>query len=139
MKNKYCVGVTRAVAASILACLALLCVPTMSVAGAPSDSRPEADRASAPLVRGAGYGQPQGARRVRALQRRLRALGNRPGPVDGLYGPLTEAAVEGLQRDSGLSVDGIVGPRTRRVLNAESAAARAGRRVRTARGLTAGA
>jgi peptidoglycan hydrolase-like protein with peptidoglycan-binding domain len=120
MKNKYCVGVTRAAAASVLACLALLCVPTMSVAGAPSDSRPEAERASAPLVRGAGYGQPQGARRVRALQRRLRALGNRPGPVDGLYGPLTEAAVEGLQRDSGLSVDGIVGPRTRGVLNAES-------------------
>ena len=118
MKNKYCVGVTWGAAASILACLVLLCVPAMSVAGA-SDSRPEADRASAPLVRGAGYGQPEGARRVRALQRRLRALGNRPGPVDGLYGPLTEAAVEGLQRDSGLSVDGIVGPRTRRVLNAK--------------------
>src|SRR5688572_30324896 len=113
MTRKHCVGVTRASAASITACLALLCVPTLSVAAAPSDSRPEADRGSAPLVRGSGYGQPQAEPRVRALQRRLRALGYPPGPVDGLYGPLTEAAVERLQRDSGLSVDGIVGPQTR--------------------------
>jgi peptidoglycan hydrolase-like protein with peptidoglycan-binding domain len=120
MKQKYCVWVTRAAAGSIMACLALLCVPAMSVAATPSGARPEADRGSAQLVRGAGYGQPQGARRVRALQRRLRALGHQPGPVDGLYGPLTEAAVERLQREGGLSVDGIVGPRTRRVLNAES-------------------
>ena len=120
MKQRYCVGVTRAAAASIMPCLALLCVPTMSVAAAPSDSRPEADRGSVPLARGAGPGQPQGEPRVWALQRRLRALDHRPGPVDGLYGPLTEAAVERLERDSGLSVDGIVGPQTRRVLNAET-------------------
>ena len=47
MKQKYCVGVTRAAAASIMACLALLCVPAMSVAAAPSDSRPEAGSARA--------------------------------------------------------------------------------------------
>jgi DNA invertase Pin-like site-specific DNA recombinase/peptidoglycan hydrolase-like protein with peptidoglycan-binding domain len=52
---------------------------------------------------------------VRALQRRLRGLGLRPGPVDGLYGPLTEAAVERLQRDNRLAVDGKVGVQTRRV------------------------
>jgi peptidoglycan hydrolase-like protein with peptidoglycan-binding domain len=121
MKRTYCVGVTRAAAASITVCLGLLCLPTLSIAAAPSDSRTEAsDRASALLARGAGYGQPQGEPRVRALQRSLRAAGHRPGPVDGLYGPLTEAAVERLQRDSGLSVDGIVGPQTRRVLNAEA-------------------
>lgn len=121
MKRTYCGGVTRAAAASITVCLALLCLPTLSIAAAPSDSRTEAaDRASALLARGAGYGQPQGEPRVRALQRRLRAAGHRPGPVDGLYGPLTEAAVERLQRDSGLSVDGIAGPQTRRVLNAEA-------------------
>jgi peptidoglycan hydrolase-like protein with peptidoglycan-binding domain len=118
MKRKHCVGVTQAAAASIMACLALLCVPAVSIAAAPSDSRTEkANSASALLARGAGYGQPQGEPRVRALQRRLRTLGHRPGPVDGLYGPLTEAAVERLQRDTGLSADGIVGPRTRRVLN----------------------
>jgi peptidoglycan hydrolase-like protein with peptidoglycan-binding domain len=121
MKRKHCVGVTRAWVASVTACLALLCVPSASIAADPSGSRAEAaDGASALLARGAGYGQPQGEPRVRALQRSLRALGHRPGPVDGLYGPLTEAAVERLQRDSGLSVDGIVGPQTRRVLNAEA-------------------
>ena len=120
MKQKYCVWVTRAAAGSIMACLALLCVPAMSVAAAPTGPRSEADSGSAQLARGAGYGQPQGEPRVRVLQRRLQALGHRPGPVDGLYGPLTEAAVERLQRDSGLSVDGIVGPRTSRVVNAES-------------------
>jgi peptidoglycan hydrolase-like protein with peptidoglycan-binding domain len=121
MKRTYCVGVTRAAAASVMACLALLCVPTLSSAAAPSDSGAEAvDRPSAQLVRGSGYGQPGGSPRVRALQRKLRAAGQRPGPVDGLYGPLTEAAVERLQRDSGVAVDGIVGPQTRRVLNAKA-------------------
>jgi peptidoglycan hydrolase-like protein with peptidoglycan-binding domain len=115
MKRRHCVGVTRATAVSIMACLAVLCMPTPSIA-AEADA---ADRAGAVLSLGAGYGQPQGESRVRALQRRLRALGQRPGRVDGLYGPRTMAAVERVQRDSGLAVDGIAGPQTRRVLNAE--------------------
>ena len=120
MKTTHCVGVTRAAAVSVMACLALLCMPTMSSAAAPSDSSAEAsDRSSAQFARGSGYGQPGGSPQVRALQRKLRAEGHQPGPVDGLYGPLTEAAVERVQRDSGVSVDGIVGPQTRRVLNAE--------------------
>jgi peptidoglycan hydrolase-like protein with peptidoglycan-binding domain len=114
------VGGTRAPAATILACLALLAVPAVGVAAEPGDASGSADRASEPLRFGAGYGQPQGEPRVRALQRRLRALGLRPGPVDGLYGPRTAAAVERLQRESGLAVDGIVGPQTRRVLRAEA-------------------
>jgi peptidoglycan hydrolase-like protein with peptidoglycan-binding domain/DNA invertase Pin-like site-specific DNA recombinase len=114
------VGGTRAPAATILACLALLAVPAVGVAAEPGEASAPADRASEPLRFGAGYGQPQGEPRVRALQRRLRALGLRPGPVDGLYGPRTAAAVERLQRDSGLTVDGIVGPQTWRVLKAEA-------------------
>ncbi len=121
MNRRHCIGVTRASAASVMACLAVLCVPAVSIAADPSGSTAgAADRASALLARGAGYGQPQGEPRVRALQRSLRARGQRPGPVDGLYGPLTEAAVERLQRDRGLAVDGIVGPQTRRVLNAKT-------------------
>ena len=119
MRRNHCVGVTRALAASIMTSLALLCVPTLSVAAEP-DGSPAADRANAVLAFGAGYGQPQGEPRVRALQRRLRAFGHRPGPVDGIYGLRTEAAVERFQRDSGLSADGIVGPQTRRLLNAEA-------------------
>jgi peptidoglycan hydrolase-like protein with peptidoglycan-binding domain/DNA invertase Pin-like site-specific DNA recombinase len=121
MRRKHCVGVTRASAASIMACLALLCMPTLGIAAEPGNSPAEGeDRAGAVLSLGDGYGQPRGDSRVRALQRRLRALGQRPGPVDGLYGPRTEAAVERLQRDGGLSVDGVVGPQTRRLLNAEA-------------------
>jgi peptidoglycan hydrolase-like protein with peptidoglycan-binding domain len=114
------VGGTRAPAATILACLALLAVPAVSVAAERPGASGSADRASEPLGPGAGYGQPQGDPHVRALQRRLRALGLRPGPVDGLYGARTAAAVERLQRDSGLTVDGIVGPQTRRVLSAKA-------------------
>jgi peptidoglycan hydrolase-like protein with peptidoglycan-binding domain/DNA invertase Pin-like site-specific DNA recombinase len=121
MTRRKCVGGTRAPAATIMVCLALLCAPALSVAAEPDDSRANTPaQASEPLAPGAGYGQPQGDRRVRALQRRLRALGMRPGPVDGIYGPLTEKAVKRLQRHSGLSADGIVGTGTRRVLNAEA-------------------
>ncbi|MCL1851975.1 MAG: peptidoglycan-binding protein [Peptococcaceae bacterium] len=35
-----------------------------------------------------------------------------PGPVDGLYGPLTKAAIRDYQYRNGLEVDGIVGPNT---------------------------
>jgi anti-sigma regulatory factor (Ser/Thr protein kinase) len=121
MKRRHWVRVTRAPAASVLTCLALLCVPAVSAAADPTDPPAQArGSTSALLALGAGYGKPHGAPRVRSLQRRLRASGLRPGPIDGYYGPLTKAAVERLQRDSGLSVDGIVGPETRRALKAES-------------------
>jgi len=55
---------------------------------------------------------------VLALQRRLVELGYRPGPLDGLYGPITESAVKAFQAAAGLVVDGIVGPRTRAALAA---------------------
>jgi hypothetical protein len=113
MKTRHCVSVTRALAASIIACVAVLCTPALSVAADPGDLVPKGDL----LARGAGYERPHGDPQVRALQRGLRTLGQRPGPVDGLYGPLTEDAVERFQRERGLLVDGIVGPRTRRALN----------------------
>lgn len=55
---------------------------------------------------------------VQTLQREL----NRqlfPNPrlnVDGIFGPLTRAAVVAFQRQAGLTPDGIVGPRTRAAL-----------------------
>lgn len=48
---------------------------------------------------------------VAELQERLRRLGYHPGEPDGCYGYLTQDAVTSFQRDNGLRVDGIAGPR----------------------------
>ena len=66
-------------------------------------------RASCCIPR-AGY--PMGSPVVRGLQRLLAKAGSSPGPIDGLYGPLTEAAVTRYQTDHGLQADGIAGART---------------------------
>jgi hypothetical protein len=73
------------------------------------------------LARGAGYGNEAGSKAVRQLQLRLRRLGDRPGPIDGLFGPRTEAAVERFQRSHGLAIDGVVGPQTKGRLIAQRA------------------
>src|SRR4051812_44459540 len=68
--------------------------------------------ATAPLAKGSGYELRHGSPKVRRLQRQLRRLGERPGPIDGLFGPLTEAAVVRFQANTGLRTDGIVGRKT---------------------------
>jgi hypothetical protein len=64
------------------------------------------------VTRGTGYWRPGASRRVREVQRRLDRLGYRSGEVDGLFGPITQAAVRQYQRDRALQADGIVGPQT---------------------------
>ena len=49
---------------------------------------------------------------VRDLQRRLSELGYWLGPVDGLFGNLTQQAVYALQKASSLARDGVVGVQT---------------------------
>ncbi|WP_224247538.1 peptidoglycan-binding domain-containing protein [Hyalangium gracile] len=49
---------------------------------------------------------------VEQLQRQLEAAGFEPGPVDGIFGAKTKAALMAFQRARGLEVDGIVGSRT---------------------------
>lgn len=49
---------------------------------------------------------------VEMLQRILFSIGYNPGPIDGIFGPLTRSAVVRFQLDNGLVPDGIVGPNT---------------------------
>jgi DNA invertase Pin-like site-specific DNA recombinase len=44
-------------------------------------------------------------------------VGGSPGPADGRFGPLTEAAVLEFQRQQGLAADGVVGKLTRAALS----------------------
>lgn len=54
--------------------------------------------------------------RIAAVQHRLVDLGFDPGPVDGIFGGGTRAAVRQFQSHSGIAADGIVGPITRALL-----------------------
>ena len=53
---------------------------------------------------------------VAKLQAQLQELGFNPGPIDGRFGPATEAAVLAFQKSAGLLADGIAGPRTQGAL-----------------------
>lgn len=53
---------------------------------------------------------------VAELQQKLKAAGFDCGPVDGVFGPRTHAAVVALQKANNIKVDGIVGPQTREAL-----------------------
>ena len=66
---------------------------------------------------------------VAALQVALRAHGVYRGPVDGLRGPATTAAVKQLQRRARLVADGVVGPRTRAALGRRYGRPRLGSRL----------
>jgi murein DD-endopeptidase MepM/ murein hydrolase activator NlpD len=57
---------------------------------------------------------------VAALQYLLQRAGHGPGRADGLFGPLTEAAVRRAQEAAGIGVDGIAGPETLRALRGGS-------------------
>ena len=120
MQSTHWVFVRRGGMASSLVALFLLCLPAMTPAGGPVAEAAETHAAAkTPLAIGSGYDRPRGSARVRVLQQRLRTLGQQPGPVDGLFGPLTEAAVKRFQSAAGLQVDGIAGPRTLRALRSE--------------------
>ncbi len=49
---------------------------------------------------------------VRQIQRKLKSLGLYKGNIDGIYGTATRDAVRQFQRNCGITVDGIAGPKT---------------------------
>lgn len=49
---------------------------------------------------------------VRQIQKKLKQLGYYSGSVDGIYGTATRSAVRAFQKNCGLTVDGIAGPKT---------------------------
>lgn len=79
----------------------------------PAANRPTATTsASLPILRPGMEGDA-----VRFLQQRLRAKQLYNGPIDGIFGRQTEAAVRQLQQSNNLLVDGIVGPATWGAMN----------------------
>jgi DNA invertase Pin-like site-specific DNA recombinase len=101
---------------TMTALVALVAVAVVTTAAAPAPAR-AATKHTPMLAQGAGMGNTPSAA-VRGVQRVLRSRGyslGRPG-VDGRFGPLTDAAVRRFQTDSGLAADGIVGPKTRKLV-----------------------
>ena len=60
---------------------------------------------------------------VRLIQQKLKRWGYYNGPVDGIFGTKTTAAVKYFQRKNGLTADGIVGKKTLAALGISSASA----------------
>jgi hypothetical protein len=76
--------------------------------------------ASKPLAFGTGYGRPNGSPQVREIQRLLLRVGYRPGPVDGMFGPLTRASVQWFQIKHSLRPSGAVDAATLALLRLRS-------------------
>lgn len=57
---------------------------------------------------------------IKELQKLLRDAGFDPGPIDGIAGAMTRAAVRDFQEDRGLDVDGIAGDKTIAALTGHS-------------------
>jgi peptidoglycan hydrolase-like protein with peptidoglycan-binding domain len=69
---------------------------------------------------GASAGQPLTPADIQQVQARLQAMGLDPGPLDGTWGPQTEAALRAYQQQRGLPMSGQPDDATRQALLATS-------------------
>lgn len=76
---------------------------------------------AAALLMGPGLWAAQGSDDVRAEQQALKDKGFDPGPVDGISGPRTHAALRQFQEKQNLKEDGRLGPQTRDALGLRAA------------------
>ena len=122
-----CLPTPRVGIATVLISVAAIALGTAPAsAGAAAPASPSSTTV---LEQGTGLGGAP-SRAVRRVQQTLAHRGyhlGRPG-VDGRFGPLTAAAVRRLQTRYGLVPDGVVGPKTRRVLALLDAARASDRR-----------
>ena len=63
---------------------------------------------------------------VRQIQTKLKSLGLYNGAIDGIYGTGTQKAVRQFQKNCGLTVDGIAGPKTLLYLGITSSSSSSG-------------
>lgn len=82
--------------------------PAEQPASAPFSAAPERPAVTTGMRSETGATAP--SRSVREAQRLLGRLGYRPGPVDGVPGPATAAAVGAFQRDAQFAADGRITP-----------------------------
>ena len=92
-----------------LAFLLALAPPALA-AGAPAPPEPGPARAAAVVLRLAQAEAAPARDLVRAVQEGLAALGYDPGPIDGVAGPKTRAAIGDFQIAAGLAPDGVASP-----------------------------
>ncbi|MBI4525858.1 MAG: peptidoglycan-binding protein [Deltaproteobacteria bacterium] len=60
---------------------------------------------------------------VKKAQQALKQKGHNPGPVDGIIGPKTQAALRDFQQTQGLSATGTLDTATKQALGIENSAA----------------
>jgi peptidoglycan hydrolase-like protein with peptidoglycan-binding domain len=84
-----------------------------------NDSGGSSGTASTTTTVTSGTATPQ---QIATAQKALAAVGCYTGPIDGVYGPVTDAAIRSFQQAKGLTVDGVVGPQTLAALQTAQAA-----------------
>jgi lipoprotein-anchoring transpeptidase ErfK/SrfK len=116
-------GATATAAAAVTALAAASALPGTALASTAKPAVASATSARAAAATVAGYTPSKRTLKegmsgsdVKALQERLAALKYYPGPLDGQFGSDTQEAVWAFQEVNHLSVDGIVGPNTKKAL-----------------------